>query len=72
MNWRGWFVPATPAYDIDGDLTTFSAQELSNIQQIWAAVAEAYSPFNVTTVDPGNWPGGGQHQFRAVIGGNGA
>jgi len=67
-------VPATPAYDIDGDPTTFSAQELTNIQQIWAAIAEAYSPFNVnvTTVDPGNWSTGGHRQFRDIIGGNGS
>lgn len=44
-----------PAYDSDGNTNSFSATELSNIQQIWARVAEAYSPFNVdvTTVDPG-------------------
>lgn len=43
-----------PAYDIDGDITTFSDQELANIQLIWAAVAEDYAPFNidVTTVEP--------------------
>ncbi len=46
----------TPAYDIDGDTSTFSAQELSNIQHIWSGVAEKYSPFNVnvTTIDPGS------------------
>jgi len=72
--WGGYDVPATPAYDIDGDPTSFSPQELANIQQIWAGVAEAYSPFNVnvTTVDPGNWSDGGQHQFRDVIGGDGS
>ena len=67
-------IPATPAYDIDGDPTTFSSQELANIQEIWSRVSEMYSPFNinVTTVDPGNWGYGGQHQLRALIGGNGA
>ena len=67
-------VSATPAYDIDGDPTTFSSQELANIQEIWSRVSEIYSPFNinVTTVDPGNWGNGGQHQLRALIGGNGA
>ncbi len=52
--WNGISVPTTPAFDIDGDPTTFSSQELTDIQQIWAIVAEAYSPFNVdvTTVDP--------------------
>lgn len=67
-------VPATPAYDVDGDPTTFSAQEITNINQIWAGVAEACSPFNVnvTTVDPGGWGNGGQHQLRVVIGGSGS
>jgi hypothetical protein len=66
-------VTATPAYDIDGDPTTFSSQELANIQEIWARVSEIYSPFNlnVTTVDPGNWGNGGQHQLRVLIGGTG-
>jgi hypothetical protein len=54
MNWGGYSVPATPAYDIDGDPTTFSSTELANITQIWSIVAEKYSPFDidVTTVDP--------------------
>src|SRR5438874_6455891 len=47
----------TPAYDIDGNPSVFSAAEQSNIYQIWQAVAEDYAPFNVnvTTVDPGNF-----------------
>lgn len=47
---------ATPAYDIDGDTTTFSDQELLNIREIWERVAEDFAPFriNVTTIDPGN------------------
>lgn len=74
-----WFyqsVPATPAYDIDGDPTTFSQQELTNISQIWAIVAEAYSPFdvNVTTVDPSPiahyYPAG--QVVQEIIGGNGS
>jgi hypothetical protein len=54
MNWGGYSVPATPAYDIDGDPTTFSSTELANITQIWSIVAEKYAPFDidVTTVDP--------------------
>jgi serralysin len=76
--WGGQTVPATPAYDIDDDPTTFNAQELSNITQIWSRVSEAYSPFNVnvTTVDPGNWNYTGQGaalpQIRVVIGGDGS
>jgi Metallo-peptidase family M12B Reprolysin-like/PKD domain len=65
-------IPATPAYDTDGDPTTFSADELANIQQIWARVAEVYSPFNidVTTVDPGSY--NNQQAQRVVIGGDGS
>jgi hypothetical protein len=45
----------TPAFDTDGDPTTFSASELTAIHDIWAYVSEDYAPFNinVTTVDPG-------------------
>ena len=75
MTWNSFSVPATPAYDEDGDPTTFSPQELSDIQQIWAGVAEKYSPFNVdvTTVDPDpvnhtNYPD--RQAIRIVIGGN--
>lgn len=44
----------TPVYDCDGDPTTFSDAELTNIQTIWAMVAEDFAPFNidVTTVEP--------------------
>ena len=55
-DWLGQPVPTTPAYDVDGDPTTFSSTELNNIKEIWSRVAEKYSPFNidVTTQDPGN------------------
>ena len=45
----------TPAYDVDGNPGTFSAQELANIQLIWQRVAEDFSAFDVdvTTEDPG-------------------
>lgn len=70
--WGSYSVPATPAYDIDGDATTFSPTELSNVQQIWARVAEKYSPFNidVTTQDPGVYAD--KVAQRVVIGGNGS
>ena len=72
MNWEGSSVPATPAYDTNGNPTTFSAAELANIRQIWSRVAEKFSPFNldVTTVDPGAY--GQRNALRVVIGGNGA
>jgi hypothetical protein len=70
QQWGGYSVPTTPAYDTDGDPTTFSPTELSNISQIWARVAEKYSPFNidVTTIDPVVNP----HKVvqRIVIGGD--
>jgi autotransporter-associated beta strand protein len=59
----------TPAFDTDGDPNTFSDAELSQIQEIWARVAEKYSPFNVdvTTVGPGNF--GANYTVEIVIGG---
>jgi hypothetical protein len=46
-------VPATPAFDRDGNANDFSPSELTAINQIWQRVSEKYSPFNinVTTVD---------------------
>src|SRR6266545_1689548 len=62
----------TPAYDIDGDATSYSSTELDRIHEIWMRVAEIYSPFNinVTTVDPLVY--NNQESERIVIGGNGA
>jgi hypothetical protein len=70
--WGSYSVPATPAYDNDGDPTTFTQTELDNIQRIWARVAEKFSPFNinVTTVDPGYLAN--KEVLRVVIGGDGA
>jgi len=47
QSWGSFSVPATPAYDQDGDATTFSDAELASIKEIWARVAEKYSPFNL-------------------------
>jgi hypothetical protein len=70
--WGGFSNITTPAYDIDGDPTTFSQTELNNIKQIWQYVAEDYAPFNinVTTVPPANIG----HGFTQTIdiGGNGS
>jgi len=54
--WGGRTNVVTPAFDRDGDPATFSAGELSDIEEIWRRVSENFSPFNidVTTVDPGN------------------
>ncbi len=45
----------SPAYDLDGDPNSWSAQELSNIRRSFEIVAEDFAPWNVnvTTIDPG-------------------
>jgi hypothetical protein len=72
ISWGGKTTGVTPAYDTDGDAGTFTAGELSNIQEIWSRVSEIYSPFNinVTTVDPGNLTDG--VTTEVVIGGTGS
>jgi hypothetical protein len=42
-------------YDLDGDVTTFSADERADIYSAWQRVAEDYAPFaiDVTTQEPG-------------------
>lgn len=44
----------TPAFDTDGDVTSFSDAELELIQRIWAYTAEYFASFNVdvTTEEP--------------------
>ncbi|MEZ6032244.1 MAG: PKD domain-containing protein [Planctomycetaceae bacterium] len=80
-NWNAAYTGGTsivtPAYDTDGDATTFSDIELTRIQRIWQRVSEDYAPFNVnvTTADPGaaalTKSGGSDTQWgiRVVIGG---
>lgn len=67
-----YYVPATPAYSIDGDRNSFTDEELTSIRDIWTRVAEKYSPFNinVTTVDPGMLDD--NHVLKVVIGGDGS
>jgi hypothetical protein len=62
----------TPAYDQDGDPTSFSDGELASIRTAWSYVAEDYAPFNinVTTVQPVDMSHGAT--LKVVIGGNGA
>lgn len=45
----------SPAYDTDGDRSSFSNIEMDSIQNVWKRVAEDYAPFDVdvTTEDPG-------------------
>ena len=72
--WYSYSPGTIPAYDIDADPTTFSAQELSNIHALWEIVAEGYAPFdvNVTTVDPRTVSGFAGHVSQVDIGGNGS
>jgi hypothetical protein len=71
-SWGSYSAITTPVYDTDSDPTSFSSVELSNIQQIWAQVAEDYAPFNinVTTVEPPSFANG--VALRIDIGGSGA
>lgn len=52
--WGGYTNITTPAFDQDGDATTFSDAELTAMNQIWRIATEDYVPFNinVTTVAP--------------------
>src|SRR5688572_28836683 len=34
--WGGFNVPATPAYDLDDDNTTFNQAELNGIREVWS------------------------------------
>jgi len=71
-SWQGYNVPTTPAYDSDGDPTTFSSTELNVITQTWSRVAEKFSPFNVdvTTTDPGTYAD--CTALHVIIGGTGS
>ena len=66
--WGGGTI-VTPPYDIDDHPESFTEAELSNIINIWRAVAEDYSPFDVdiTTEYPGSE---GAISVRAAIGGS--
>lgn len=72
MTWETYSVPTTPAFDQDGDPTTFTSSELTSITQIWQSVSEMYSPFNinVTTVPPASLVHG--QNMELVIGGSDA
>jgi hypothetical protein len=69
-SWGSYGAVDSPAYDTDGNIGAFSSVELANIQQIWQAVSEDFSPFNinVTTVEPPSFADG--VAMRIVIGGN--
>ncbi len=52
--WQNGATFTSPAYDRDGDPTTFNADEREQIQRAWQRVAEDFAPFNVnvTTEEP--------------------
>src|SRR5262249_37279395 len=70
----------TPAFDMDGNTSSFSAEELATIQTMWKLVTEDFLPFNVdvTTQDPGSAalmktsPSDIDYGVRCVIGGDGS
>ncbi|MEM9413914.1 MAG: hypothetical protein AAGA29_00365 [Planctomycetota bacterium] len=43
-----------PAFDLDGDIDTFSQQEIDQMVEVWQRVAEDFAPFDldVTTEEP--------------------
>src|SRR5690349_8238126 len=43
--WGQYSPGTTPAYDVDGNTADFSDTEVANIREIFARVAEKYSPF---------------------------
>ena len=53
-DWKDGARIESPAYDTDGDVSSFSNTEKENIQKIWQEVAEDFAPFdiNVTTEEP--------------------
>ncbi len=62
----------TPVFDLDGDATSFSTNEITAITRIWQRVSEDFAPFNinVTTVNPFDFSNG--KAVRVSIGGSGS
>jgi hypothetical protein len=52
--WGSYSNITTPVFDLDGDATSFSTNEITAITRIWQRVSEDFAPFNinVTTVNP--------------------
>jgi hypothetical protein len=69
--WGSYSNVTTPAFDQDGNATSFSDSELTTIRNVWAQVAEDFAPFkiNVTTIEPASFANG--VSLRVAIGGNG-
>jgi hypothetical protein len=69
-SWKSFSNVTSPVYSRDSDVMSFSATELSSINEIWTRVAEDFAPFNinVTTVAPGSFDHG--QTLTVVIGGS--
>jgi hypothetical protein len=68
--WGEFTNVVTRPFDRDGNEASFSASEISSIEEIWARVAEDYAPFNinVTTVAPPSFAN--RAAVRIAIGGD--
>jgi hypothetical protein len=68
--WGSWSNVRTPAFDQDGNASSFSTGELAAIREIWARVAEDYAPFqiDVTTIEPASMAD--RAAVRVAIGGH--
>jgi len=68
--WGSWSNVRTPAFDQDGNTASFSSGEIAAIREIWARVAEDYTPFqiDVTTIEPASFAD--RTAVRVAIGGN--
>ena len=67
----GWSGEAHPAYDLDGDPTSFNDAELEAINEIYLRVAEDYAPFNVTVTTDQDVFNAATNAIRVVVGGTG-
>ena len=67
----GWSGEAHPAYDLDGDPTSFNEAELEAINEIYLRVAEDYAPFNVTVTTDQDVFNAATNAIRVVVGGTG-
>ncbi|MCF0233675.1 MAG: hypothetical protein HUK22_01700, partial [Thermoguttaceae bacterium] len=65
----GWDGLLHPAFDIDGDPTTYSAQELDWINEVYLRVVEDYAPYNVTVTTDQAVFDAATNATRVVIGG---
>jgi HYDIN/CFA65/VesB family protein/reprolysin-like metallo-peptidase family M12B len=68
--WGSWSSVRTPAFDQDGNSSSFSSAELAAIREIWARVSEDYAPFqiDVTTIEPASFAD--RAAVRVAVGGN--